>query len=216
MKDEDFLPYTVPYSATDSDLEDNRLTYGQVDLGYNFLRRPRFDLGAFVGYFYMHERENAYGCTQTAGNPFICGAFGGPIDTNIRVISNEGDWNALRVGLSGDVAITDRLTLTANAAYLPYVDLSGEDTHVLQIGSDFIGPTDYDGEGDGYQLEAKLSYAITGSFSLGLGARYWHLKTDDGEFHFERSAFPIGLYDAQKVDFEIERVGGFIDVAYHF
>ncbi|MBO0902760.1 omptin family outer membrane protease [Jiella sonneratiae] len=216
LQDEDFEPYIFPYSSTDSELDDNRLHYGQVDLGYEFLQRPTYSLGAFAGYFYLHERENAYGCQQTAGNPFICGAFSGTIGNDIAVISNEGDWHALRIGLSGQVMLTDRLTLSGNAAYLPYVKLSGEDTHWLRIGTDFVGPTPYDGDGDGYQLEAKLDYAVSDAFSVGLGARYWHLSTDGGDFHFEKSAFPLGFYSAQKTDFETSRVGGFIDVAYHF
>lgn len=214
LQDEDFEPFITPYSSTDSDLDDNRFNYAKIDLGYDLLVRDRFSLGAFAGYFFMHERENAFGCQQTAGNPFVCGLA--PIDNDVRVISFEGDWNALRLGLSGRVALTDRLSLSGDAAYLPYVKFDGSDSHWLRIGTDFAGPTPADGDGDGYQFEAKLNYAVTDHFDVGLGARYWRLQMDDGDFHFEDSALPLGAFQAQKTDITTERLGGFIDVAYRF
>ena len=33
---------------------------------------PGSKLGAFVGYNYYRNDVNVYGCTQIAGNPFIC------------------------------------------------------------------------------------------------------------------------------------------------
>ena len=71
LRDEDFPPFIVPYSSTDSEQREGRVTYGTIDLGWNW-RSPGLKLGAFAGYLYYFEKLNVYGCTQTATNPFIC------------------------------------------------------------------------------------------------------------------------------------------------
>ena len=72
LQDEDFPPATFPlYSSTNSDQRDGRLAYATVDLGWTW-RSEGIKLGFFGGYYYNFERVNAFGCAQTAANPFIC------------------------------------------------------------------------------------------------------------------------------------------------
>ena len=96
LQDEDFPPVTFPYSSTNSDQRDGRLAYATVDLVT--WRSEGIKLGFFGGYFYNSERVNAFGCTQTAGNPFICVP---PISSSVLAITQDTTWNAVRVDSMG-------------------------------------------------------------------------------------------------------------------
>ena len=50
LKDEDFPPAIVPYSATTSSQKYGSLTYGAVDAGVNFARGAGFPHGLYAGY----------------------------------------------------------------------------------------------------------------------------------------------------------------------
>ncbi len=185
LKDEDFEPVTVPYSATLSSIDNSSLVFGSVDLGYKLLRGPDFHIGGFVGYHYMKDSISAYGCNQIATNGPICGFFS--IPDWVKVISQDNHWHSLRLGIDASVEIGSRLKLTIDAAWLPYVRLDGANSHWLRIGTspgDFTGPVPEDGTGWGYQLEGFVSYRVSDMLSIGAGARYWHMETK-GHTYFE-------------------------------
>jgi hypothetical protein len=100
------------------------------------------------------------------------------------VIAENDIWQALRIGLVGDLMLTDRVKVSGEAAYLPYVNFDGIDHHfsgntgVLAS----IFPKSSNG-GRGVQLEALLSYDITPQFSVGLGGRYWAMWTTNGVYY---------------------------------
>jgi hypothetical protein len=215
LKDEDFPPGISPYSATLSVLDDSFPFYATLDAGYNVVRGPDFRLGAFVGYNYMEELVSAQGCGQIATNPFICGFF--PVPATIKVITQDNNWNSLRVGLDGDVDITKRLKLSLDAAWLPLVLLDGTDAHWLRISTfpgDFSGPIPEDGTGWGYQLEGVLSYRVTDSLSVGVGGRYWHMQTK-GLTHFEGHVNGF-LAQPQPVDWKTDSYGVFFQTGVKF
>jgi outer membrane protease len=185
LKDEDFEPVTVPYSATLSDIGNSSLVFASLNLGFKLLRGPDFHVGAFVGYHYMKDSISAYGCNQIATNGPICGTFS--IPDWVKVISQDNHWHSLRLGIDASVEIGNRLKLSIDAAWLPYVRMDGADSHWLRIGTspgDFTGPVPEDGTGWGYQLEGFVSYRVTDWVSVGVGARYWHMETK-GHTHFE-------------------------------
>jgi len=215
LTDEDFPPGIAPYSATLSTLDDSFPAYGSVDVGYNVFRGPDFRVGAFVGYNYMREVVSADGCGQIATNPFICGVF--PVPATIKVITQDNNWNSLRVGLDGDVDITKRLKLSLDAAWLPLVMLDGTDAHWLRISTfpgDFSGPIPEDGTGWGYQLEGVLSYRVTDAISVGIGGRYWHMQTS-GNTHFEGHVNGVQAFP-QPVDWKTDSYGMFLQTGLKF
>jgi outer membrane protease len=178
LQDEDFPPVLGSYSSTTSDQHGGHLAYGSFDAGYDVVRGGNFRIGAFAGYHYFNEAVNAYGCTQSTGNPFICPP--GAVSASTEAISQNNTWQSVRLGLDGAVTL-GHFTLSAEGAWLPYVNLSGADTHYLRIGNafgDFTGPIPENGIGQGYQLEALLSYNVTRNASVGIGGRYWHMQTN--------------------------------------
>ena len=104
------------------------LGYATIDLGYNFLRTPAANVGAFVGYNYYAQALNTFGCHQIAAATVFCVPAA---PSNFLSGPSENDHiNSLRVGLSSEAMLTDRLKLTADAAYVPWANFSGLDDHL--------------------------------------------------------------------------------------
>lgn len=200
LQDEDFAPFITPYSSTDSELHNGLIGYATLDGGMYFAETPHARLGAFVGYSYLRQDVNAFGCTQTATNPDVCVPT---IDTSINGISQHNSWNGIRIGLNGDMRFGKGWRLSGEAAALPFVNLSGKDFHWLRIGSDFSGGIPEDGWGWGYQLEAMLDYTVAERVTVGVGARYWHMQTS-GSSHFEDVTTTGG---PQRVDWATDYYG---------
>ncbi len=183
LQDEDFPPAISPYSSTQSDQHGGSIGYFTLDGGRYFWENQNARIGAFVGYNYFNEQVDAYGCTQTASNPGVCVPS---IASSTAVISQTNKWNSVRLGVNGEVNV-GKWSLRGEVAALPYVSLSGADSHWLRICSSpgcFTGALPEDGTGWGYQAQASLDYQVSPTFSIGIGARYWHMETD-GHTHFE-------------------------------
>jgi opacity protein-like surface antigen/outer membrane protease len=180
MNDEDWAAFggAVAYSNTISNPVKGTISYATVDVGYDIFRAADYKLGSFVGYNYYREKEDAYGCVQIA-NPFSdCIPA---IPSSVLGITEDDTWNSLRVGLNGEVIVLPGLSLSADAAYLPYTTFKGMDIHWLR--TDVIDQSSPEsGRGSGVQLDAILSYYITPAFSVGVGGRYWAMWTSDSAY----------------------------------
>ena len=169
------------------------------------MRGSDFRVDGFAGYHYFHQRMKAFGCQQTASNPFICA---GGIPTSVAVIIEDDTWQALRLGLNADIPLVDRFRLNLEAAWLPYAWFSGSDNHLLR--PDLPAPIKEDGHGWGYQLEAMLTYRYDETISLGAGARYWHMQSK-GSAHFEDIGGSL-----QPLDFKANIYGVIVQASYRF
>ncbi len=204
LQDEDFPPAIVPYSSTNSQMRDGELGYLSADVGHRLFGTSRQQVGAFVGYHYLYEKYNGFGCVQTAGNPAVCVPS---IDSSVKVLSETARWHSLRLGLVGDMMLTDRLKLTAEGAVVPYTWLDAYDNHWLRP---TINPLAETGHGYGFQVEALLSYQLTDAWSVGAGGRYWYLKTTSAQTQFP------GVGAPSPMQFTSERWGAFIQSSYKF
>ncbi|MGH6735546.1 MAG: outer membrane beta-barrel protein [Methyloceanibacter sp.] len=179
LNDEDWaLPFPtafVPYSNTLSRV-DNDIDYGIIDAGYDVWRGAGYSVAPFIGYSRFEQDMTGIGCVQLANRFSDCVPS---LPNNLRAITEDDTWEALRLGAVADVTITPRVNLTAEAAYLPYVKFRGVDDHLLR---NLVSPEH--GEGTGVQLEAALSYAVTDALSLGVGGRYWSMWTTSGNVNF--------------------------------
>ena len=199
LQDEDFEPLTSPYSSTDSSLHTGNLGYVTLDGGAYVADSANARLGVFAGYSYLHQTVNGYGCTQTASNAAICGTT--TIPNSTAVITQSNNWNALRIGVNGELEFGKGWRLKGEAAALPFVKLYGTDHHWLR--TDFSGGIPEDGTGWGYQLEASADYTLANHVTLGVGARYWHMQTS-GTSHFEDVTTTGG---PQRVDWKTDYFG---------
>jgi opacity protein-like surface antigen/outer membrane protease len=214
MNDEDwFIPPLivglngVPYSNTVSDV-DNRIRYGTIDVGYDFLRGPSYKMAGFVGYNQFNQNMKALGCTQIANPNSDCSAanpFNPPVPTSVLTITEDDTWKSIRLGVAADFMLLPRVKVSADAAYLPYVWFNGTDNHVLRA---LVSPEE--GHGRGAQLDLTISYEITDQFSLGVGGRYWTMSTTSGETNFGG----LGIIIPQK--FAAEQAAFMLQGSYKF
>ncbi|WP_244432052.1 omptin family outer membrane protease [Rhodopseudomonas sp. B29] len=210
MNDEDWLInyQTVPYSNTLSDPVKGSIAYATIDAGYDLLRGRAGRFGGFVGYNYYRDNKSAYGCVQFA-NP-NAGCIPSFPATVLGITEND-TWHSLRVGINGTLALGYGLTLTADAAYLPYVKFLGTDNHLQR--TDVANTASPErGTGQGVQLETILSYQFNNAFSIGAGARYWAMWATTNAY---TNAFGTPC-PCQTLPSRTERYGTFLQAAYKF
>jgi opacity protein-like surface antigen/outer membrane protease len=205
MNDEDWLlSLFIPYSNTISDKVTGPLFFFTTDVGYDFLRGPGYKVGGFVGFNQYKYTMNADGCVQIA-NPFSDCVGASAVPTSVLVITEHGTWNSVRVGMSAQTMLYERWKLSGEVAYVPYTTFSGVDDHILR--SLLI---DEHGHGNGVQAESFLTYMVTDAFSLGVGGRYWALRTTHGSDVF--GGVPLSRNDTYRT----ERAGVTFQGSYRF
>ncbi|MFG1418970.1 outer membrane beta-barrel protein [Xanthobacter sp. V0B-10] len=208
LYDEDF-PAEVVYSNTLSSLRNGQLAYGGLDVGYDILRQSGGSLGAFVGYRALYQSVNGFGCRQIASD-LTCAvqsAASEPALLDNLGLSETETWQGVALGLNTRLALSERLRLEVNAAYLPYVTRSSMDNHWFRAD---INPQVESGSGWGAQIEAVLSYAVTDRLDVGLGGRYWFMTTDSASTQFPGTLF------RSPMTFYTERYGAFLQASYRF
>lgn len=204
MHDEDWLLFAgIPYSNTLSTVKGD-LAYGTFDVGYSVFRGPSANVGGFIGYNYFRENKQAFGCVQIANSNSDCVPA---IPNSILGITEDNTWNSMRIGVNSVLKLTDRLTLTSDAAYLPFVTFTGTDNHLLRtdVSNTVSSET---GAGRGVQLEAILSYAIARQFSVGAGGRYWAMWAPGSSDTFSQGC------PCQTLPVRTERFGAFVQASY--
>ena len=130
-------------------------------------------------------------------------------------ITEQSGWQFARLGILAEFKVFDCLKLSAEVAWLPYEQLSAQDTHWLRLGrslSQLSGPIPENGGGTGVQIEAIMSYQVSDTVTFGLGGRYWHLETS-GNSHFEAVEVNGG---PQPVDWKSDIYGVFLQGSYKF
>jgi hypothetical protein len=178
LNDEDWgIPFAifVPYSNTYSQVDDE-IRYGVIDLGYDVWRDHLVRMTPFVGYSQFHQYMQGFGCVQLANPNSDCVPS---LPYSLAAISEDDMWHALRLGIAADLQLAPGLTLTADAAYLPYVHINGVDDPLLRA---IVSPES--ANGTGAQLELILAYAVTDQLKIGVGGRYWTMWTDSGTVDF--------------------------------
>ena len=214
LNDEDFPFPGFPYSSTLSDQRGGKLNYAMADLGYRYAANPRANVLLFGGFGYIGEKVNAYGCAQIAGNPFVCAPA---IGADVLAITEDAHWGLVRLGVGVDFKIMDRLTLNAEAAWVPYAQINSRDSHWLRIGTtpgSFAGSIPQDASGNGFQLEALLNYRSgIASTSASAGATGGSTR---GSSDLEQTVVGAVSPTSQPMHFTSERYGMFVQGSYKF
>ena len=207
LNDEDFP--NSPGSAYSNTFSSSTgsLGYADIDLGYSLLKSPGAKLGPFVGYNYFTQHANDFGCTQIAAGTACAATV-----PNYLIVSEDGSFNSLRVGLSAEFMLTDELKFVADAAYLPWVDFSGLNNHNARA---LLIPKS-GSNGDGAMLEGLLSYNITDSWNVGVGGRYWAMNTRTGTVTQIDNTNGAGPPTTLLARFSTERYGVFLQSGYHW
>jgi opacity protein-like surface antigen len=203
----------VKYTNSFSPKVEGHLNYAVADVGYDFMTGSSYKVGAFVGYSFVDQFMNRFNCVQIANK--VGGSCTAPDETptppNVVRFQEIDKWHALRVGIASETMLTDRVKLSGEVAYLPFVHFQGLDNHfrspILQLPATSNG-------GHGVQAEALLSYYVTDRLSFGVGARYWGLWTTDGQVRFAPVGDTPGPARFYRAAFE--QAGVFVQTAYLF
>ena len=219
MNDEDFvLPLGGLLGAYSNTLSSNvtgKITYGAIDGGIDFLRGPGYKVGVFGGYFALDQAMNAFGCTPVAFVNCIPS-----VPTSGSAIITENDkWRAARIGVAGEAMLTDRVKLSGEVAYLPWVHFDGVDQHFFGNFGMLAENFPESGNGRGVQVEALVSYYLTPQWSVGVGGRYWGIWTTSGQMNCTFGA--SGLCGAtptppQFFKAQVEQAGALVQTSYKF
>jgi opacity protein-like surface antigen len=167
----------------------------------------QYKIGPFVGYTRFNEYIFKGGCQQVASTTGNCavGTAAPPIPSSQLIGLEDMTWQALRLGLSGQVSLTDRLKLTADAAYLPYVTYNWLDDHLDRDLQNHMW-----GQGVGVQTQAVLSYDVTDRLSVGVGGRYWAMWSTSAQ----RQEIPFA--PPRPNSNSVELAGVFMQTSYRF
>jgi len=208
LSDEDFpaFDFRSGYSNTFTKVTGS-LGYATIDLGYTLLKAPGAKLGAFIGYNFYSEQLLGRSCTQVADGDSCFG-----INTNYLIISNEDQYNSMRVGLSTEFMLTDRLKFVADAAYVPLVYMNGVDNHNARAA--YFPETDSDGYGT--MLEALFSYNVTDHWNVGAGGRYWSWTMRHGTSESIFATQGSGPPSPEPNNYGTRRYGAFVQSGYHW
>ncbi|WP_152033747.1 outer membrane beta-barrel protein [Bradyrhizobium sp. DOA9] len=204
LNDEDFLSTTRGYSNTLSSAK-GHIGYGVVDIGYSMLRTLTAKLGPFVGYNYYAEDINTYGCRQLAHSG-LCADD----STSFLGIAQDGHYDAVRIGLNSQFVLADRLKLTSEAAYLPWINFIGQDDHNAR---QLLLPEEAS-KGTGMMLESILGYDVSHAWSVGIGARYWAYNMKNGSTTFNNLSLASRFVDVPPTRTTSERYGVFVQSSY--
>lgn len=202
LHDEDQPPGTVPYSNTSHPMKDGSLRYGSADVGFNLLATPAGKIGPFVGYRYFYQLGRGFGCTQIGP-----GAACIPVPESMVGLSETEQWRGLAVGLNSKLALSNRMSLELDAAWVPIADRASVDNHWLRAD---INPAPANGRAWGVQVEGVLNYALTPRWSVGVGGRYWSFATTNGSTRFP------GTAETSPLKFTSHRYGAFVQTSYKF
>ena len=197
-----------------TDLDGSGMVYGTMDVGQDFTlinRKAHVVLSPLIGFNYWEESVDAFGArceTGTVdGQPCTPGGIIAPFSQ--EVMSGDVSWSSLRLGAELTAKFWDRLTLRADAAFLPVAYLSTDVTNrVPRYLGNSVEATGDSGPGWGYQLEGEVRLDVTQYWAIGAGVRYWYAETGDNNF------IDLGLTDVR--DFSSERFGVFGNVTYRF
>jgi len=204
LRDEDWLAGQVKFSDTDSAIRGDEIRYWMLDLGRSVFRNRRFAIAPFAGFGKYQEVIDAYGATNNLAGGAVL------VSASTRVITNDATWTIFRIGVVGSFRPVERLTLSAEVAYLPVADLTSEDSHYLRGDLGPVPNIHMTGTGDGHMGQLEARYNVFKGAILSLAYRDWRF-TANGSIRFGASGQSLPLNK-----FETTRSGARLGLGYRF
>ena len=146
-------------------------TPGYLESGVALFNSASNQIGAFISEQGAKTQLSVYGCLTGASGP-ICNIGGKPEHIYLRqapgVIGTVGGVGA--VGLAGDLHVMDRIRVSGELVWQPYMASGANDT--TWTTHNMSGVRQAGAGGAGFKTEWVLSYDFTNALSAGLGGRY--------------------------------------------
>ncbi|MBV9590627.1 MAG: hypothetical protein JO310_13595 [Hyphomicrobiales bacterium] len=221
MNDRDWFAGQQLFSNTDSTLKNTDLRYVTMDVGWgaDYFTYGNMRFLPFIGYGYWRDEVGIWGLRFLPDDfgGFFAAAPPGTVlfSTSQKVGGYIASWNMVRLGVEATVTILPQLSLTVDAAAIPYAQGEGNDSHLLRQDQLGFKPNVFlRGHGWGGQVDALLRYAVTDRLTLGAGWRYWYV---DGSSGYKTDRFDR-LFGQRLplTDFTSERYGALVEASYKF
>ncbi len=193
--DEDFNAAQAKTDDTTSAVRGERFSYLTLDVGRDIWESAggKSALGLFAGFQQWSEQVDAFGLMVSVGNS-------PDLPQSTRVVTNDVLWRSLRVGVAGTAALTSRIRVLADLAFVPYSRISNEDSHYLRADLGPVPNVITAGRGSGVQFDLELRYALSDRLEAGIGVRHWQLS-------LERASVALAGVTAPVTEFETRRTG---------
>lgn len=199
--DEDYDAAQAKTDDTTSVVRGERFSYLTLDVGKDIWASPGGStLGLFVGFQQWSEQVDAFGLMATVG--------GSPsLPEGTRVITNDVLWRSLRIGVAGSAAVTSRLRVLADLAFVPYSKLRNDDSHYLRANLGPVPNIITSGRGSGVQLDLELRYAFGDRLEAGIGVRHWELGKDRANVALAGVTVPVTEFETRRTGVTATVVG---------
>ncbi|MCZ6576502.1 MAG: hypothetical protein O6950_08660 [Gammaproteobacteria bacterium] len=179
------------FSRTHSEIDGDGLSYFNLTVGGQIWRTTtrKGHLNIYAGYQKWKEKYVAKGLEQIecTAPGVLCAPAGFVGFTGQRVITNEVEWESIFVGVNGTIQVSRRVALSGDIAYTQKAKMHNEDIHHLRTDLRKDPSFEMSGDGDGWNVEAKVTIKIIKNLSAYVGFRYWKLEVQDGKW----TVFPI-------------------------
>jgi hypothetical protein len=192
-------PEPLVYAESDTDADSN---FFSANVYYRLWGwGPKNSVDVFVGY---HNQQHSF--TNHNAQILVPEFY----TAQGKVAEYEMEFNGVRAGMRMEIAIARRLSLLANAAFIPYADV---DTHGRWIRRDISFSQSADGYGVDFDLLLELE--ISRNVSVIGGIKYMFLRATDGEESGVQGGIPYGPFGVVD-EIESDQFGGTAGVLVRF
>jgi hypothetical protein len=206
--------------------------YGALDIGAE-LPLPKsspLQLSAFIGGFVQSHSMLSRGirCNADEAQNLLCGEPGTVLAPfNMKSIGFESQIMGARLGVGGELDLTERLSWSNEFAYVFGGQFDLNDSHYLRTSVEAENPDNNLGPAPnivsrsnklrGIQLESHMKWAVNENWSLDLGARYWRFNSGKSDTVFG-AQLPVAdqTGDDQYTKNKIEQYGVMLGATYRF
>jgi len=204
------LSHTVNGGSADD------LSYVNIHLGREIIRSQdgKSKLRGFLGYQHWNEKLVSSLPVSECTQAFVDCVSSTNLAFSGDFITYDYSFNSIKLGLDGEFSLFNKFKVFGAFSYLPLASLDAEDFHHLR--DDAASPfVNWDGDGDGYNLDVGVNYEVFSGWKLSAGYRYWKISSDknDTTFHF---ADGTDLSDGREIDFDVDRSGFTLGLNYIF
>ena len=205
-----------------SNLSDGRLFYVYADLGYRLdsLSTQHARTSLLGGLEYIQDTMNGKGatCNQAGNGAFAADCVGGAgsveAASGVKVIQDQAQFSALRVGLENNWEPNRRIAWHNEVVVVPYADFRNNDSRYLRTDLGYGEPNIVTNGNYAYgiQLETNFEYYVLPAWSVSVGARYWEFWVPDGSTKYGNPT----QANLKSNDWDYQRYGFFVGTGYRF
>lgn len=197
--------------ATVGDENDN-VFYVNADVGYRVFNKKKSTVDLLLGYQRWEEKYVSTKAIQLVDPLGLVGL--GPLANQTKAISEETEWNSLRVGVRAKIELFPKLSIKSRIMFVPWTHYEHDDIHHqrtdLRKNPSFRAKAD---GGFGVMSDTTLLYNIWKGLSVEAGYQIWDIESGDGRLTSRANS---GNVDTDFNEANATRQGAIIGINYRW